>query len=62
MLRGALAQYLHALFEQKENFTVYFSGEKAIIISVQTQHNDLFLPITIFFYENLKKDWPKKHA
>ena len=29
----ALAQYLRALFGQKENFSVYFSGKKAIIVT-----------------------------
>ena len=30
---GALAQYLHALFGQKENFNVYFSKKVIIITS-----------------------------
>ena len=33
MPRGALAQFFRALFGQKENFNVYFSGKKVIIIT-----------------------------
>ena len=61
MLRGHLLSICTG-FLSKRVLHCIFLGEKAIIISVQTQHNDLFLPITIFFYENLKKDWPEKHA
>ena len=45
---GALAQYIRALFGQKENFSVYFS-EKGDHYYIKTLHNDIFFPITIFF-------------
>ena len=47
MPRGALAQYLHALFGQKENFTVYF-WDKGDHYYIQKRHNDLFFPLQSF--------------
>ena len=47
--QGALAQYLRALFGQKENFTVYFDH-----YYIQTWHNDLFSPLQAFS----RKNWP----
>ena len=45
---GALAQYLRALFGQKENLHCIFLGKKAIIIT--SKHDTaIFFPITIFF-------------
>ena len=57
--RGGLAQYLCALFGQKENFTVYFSGKRRslLILHPNTAQQSFFL-ITIFFLENVKKIWP----
>ena len=47
MPRGTFAQYLRLLLGQKENFTVYFSGEKVIVIT--SKHGTMILlPITIF--------------
>ena len=49
MPRGALAQYICTFLGQKENFTVYSSGKKAIIIKSQQgttiffSHYNLFL-------------------
>ena len=40
MPRGHLVRYLRALFVQKENFTVYFSG-KGDHYYIQVGHNDL---------------------
>ena len=48
MPRGALAQYLHALFGQKENFTVYFRGKRRTLLNPNTAQRSFF-PITIFF-------------
>ena len=45
---GALAQYLRALFGQKENFTVYFSGKRRSF------------PITILLLGNLKGKLARK--
>ena len=36
MPRGALARVLHALFGQKENFTVYFSGKRRSLLNPNT--------------------------
>ena len=47
--RGTFAQYLRLLLGQKENFTVYFSGEKVIVIT--SKHE-----------EDFKENWPEKHA
>ena len=49
MPRGALAQYLRALFGQKENFSVYFSAKGRYIITskhgttIFFSHYNLFL-------------------
>ena len=49
MSRGALAQYLCTFLGKKENFTVYSSGKKAIIIkskqgtTIFFSHYNLFL-------------------
>ena len=60
MPRGALAQYLRALLGQKRT-SLYISREKTIIIS--SKHGaTIFFPITILFYENVKKNWPEKRA
>ena len=53
--QGAPSQYLRALFGQKENFTVYFSRKKAIIIT--SKHDTTtFFSHCIFF---LMKIGPK---
>ena len=44
---GALAQYLHALFGQKENFNVYFS-EKGDHYYIQMWHNEFFSHYNLF--------------
>ena len=43
MPRGALIQYLRALFGQKENFTVYFSRKRRSLLHPK-RHNDIFFP------------------
>ena len=48
MPRGVLAQYLCALFGQKENFNVYFSGKRRSSLYPNTAQRSFF-PITIFF-------------
>ena len=48
MPRGALTQYLRALFGQKENFSVYFSGKRRSF------------PITIFLLGNRKGKLARK--
>ena len=60
-LGGALAQCLRALLGQKENFTVYFSGKRRSLLHPNTTQRSFF-PITIFLYENFKKNWPEKRA
>ena len=61
MPKGALAKYLHALFGQKENFIVYFSGKRRSLLHPNTAQRSFF-PITLFFLENVKKNWPEKRA
>ena len=46
--QGALAQYLRALFGQKENFTVYISREKGDRCYIQRRNNDLFFSLQSF--------------
>ena len=45
---GALAQYLGALFGQKENFTVYFSTKRQLVLHPNTKQRSFF-PITESF-------------
>ena len=58
---GALAQYLRALFGQKENFTIYFSGKRRSLVHPNTAQRSFFA-IRIFFSENLEKNCPEKRA
>ena len=56
MPRGALAQYLRALFGQKESICL---GKKTIIIA--SKHGTtIFFPITIFFLGKLKEKLARK--
>ena len=48
-------------FGAKENFNVYFLGKRRSLLHLNTAQRSFFA-ITIFFYENLKKNWPEKHA
>ena len=52
-------QYLGALFEQKENFTVYFSG-KGGHYYVQTRYNDFFPINYTLFLGKLKEKLARK--
>ena len=48
-------------FGAKRELHCLFRGKKEIIIT--SKHDaTIFFPITIFFYENLKKNWPGKRA
>ena len=47
MPRGALAQFLHALFGQKENFTVYFLGKRPLLLHPNMAQRP-FLPLQSF--------------
>ena len=51
---GAFAQYLRALFGQKENFNVYFFTSKRGT-TIFSSHYNLFLG-------KQKKNWPGKRA
>ena len=59
MTPGALAQYLHKLFRQKENFNklLYISWQKGDHYYIQTRHNDLFSHYNLFL-RKLKEKWP----
>ena len=47
---------IYARFSGKKRTSLYISRGKGAHFYIQTRHNDLFFPITIFFKENLKKD------
>ena len=48
-------------FRSKRELQCIFLGKKEIIIT--SKHSTtIFFPITIFFYENLKKKWLEKRA
>ena len=60
MPRGhSLDQYLGALFEQKQNFTVYLSG-KGNHYYIQTRHNDFFPINYTLFLGKLKEKLARK--
>ena len=65
MPRGAwswsdiLAQYLPAIFGQKQNFAVYFSVKRRSLLHPNTAQRS-FLPITIFFLEELNEKLARK--
>ena len=48
MPREALAQCLHALFGQKENFTVYFSGNRRSLLHPNTAQRSFFSHYKLF--------------
>ena len=58
MPRGALAQYLRALFGQKENFTVYFSGKRRSLLHPNTAQRSSF-PLQSFSRKTERKIGPK---
>ena len=60
MPRGTRSVFTSA-FGQKENFTVYFSGKRQSLLHPNTTQRPFF-PITIFYQENVKKNWPEKRA
>ena len=53
---------IYARFSGQKRTSMYISREKGDHYYIQTRHNDLFFPITIFFWENLKENWPEKRA
>ena len=58
--QGELAQYLRSLFWQKENFTVYFSGKKAIIITSKLTAQRSFFSHYNLFLGKLKEKSAQK--
>ena len=48
MPRGALAQYLRALFGQKENFNVHFSGKRRSLLHPNTAQRSFFPHYNLF--------------
>ena len=57
--QGTLAKYLCALFGQKENFNVYFSGKRRSLLHPKTAQRSFFL-ITIFFFFFFKEKLARK--
>ena len=55
---GALAQYLRALFGQKENFNVYFSGKRRSLLHPNTAQRSFF-PLQYFSRKTERKIGPK---
>ena len=53
---------IYARFSGKKRTSLNISREKGAHFYIQTRHNDLFFPITIFLQENVKKNWPAKPA
>ena len=52
---------IYARFSGKMITSKYISREKKIIIT--SKHGTtIFFPITIFFFENFKKNWPEKRS
>ena len=61
MARGALSQYLPALFWQREKFTVYFSGKRRSLLHPNTVQRSFFSHYNLFLGK-LKEDWSEKRA
>ena len=57
---GTGSVFMHA-FRAKREFQRIFLGKKAIVI-ISKHGTMIFFPITIFFRENLKKNWPEKRT
>ena len=55
---GALAQYLRALFGQKENINVYFSGKRRSLLHPNTAQRS-FSPLQSYYRKTLGK-MPRK--
>ena len=53
---------VYARFSGKKRTSLYISWLNDDHYYIQTQYYDLFFPITIFFEENLKKNWPENRA
>ena len=62
MLRGALTQYLCALFGQKENFNVYFSGKRRSLLHSNTAKRPFFPHYNLFLGELKEKLARKAHV
>ena len=58
-VQGALDQYLSALFRQKEDFAVYFSGKRRSLLHPNTANN-LFCPLQSFFLGELNEKLAQK--
>ena len=58
--QGALAQYLRALFGQKDTFTVYFSGKGRSLLHLNTAQRSIFFSHYNLFLEKLKEILPRK--
>ena len=56
---GAVPHYLRALFGQKENFVVYFSGEKPITV-ISKHGTTIFFSHYNHFLGNLKEKLARK--
>ena len=56
---GGTRSVFSALFRQKENFTVYFSGKRQSLLHPNAPQRSLF-PITIFFLGKLKEKLARK--
>ena len=59
MLRGHFPS-IYARILGKKRTSLYISRKKGDHYYIQTRYNDLFFPITMFFYENLKQNWPAR--
>ena len=53
---------IYATFRAKREPHCIFLGKKAFIITSKQGLTIFFFAITIFFWENLKKNWPQKRA
>ena len=57
---GTRSVFTHA-FRAKRELQCIFLENKAIIIA-SNHGTTIFFPITTFFWENVKKNWPKKRT
>ena len=60
---GGHSLSIYARFLGKKRTSVHISPQKGDhLYYIQARYTIFFVPITIFFYENVKKNWPKKRA
>ena len=59
---GTRSVFKHAFWAKRELQCIFLPQKGDHLYYIQARHTIFFVPITIFFYENVKKNWPEKRA